>query len=282
LNGTCQNGLCGCRTGWSGDNCDECNLLNDTVCQPTEKCTYNTYDDRSFCAPDGTVDPGGTCNIDETTGIDDCKAGALCVGLICMSICTVTPNSCPQYGICIHDSRIFDDANAGLCEPECSIFGQNCTNSETCYLLFHLPGYPTACFAPMPEPDQQNDGCVEVENTRPQLQGECCSFINTCDTGYGCIQLNPLADGLVCARFCDPTGTIGDNDCASVLGSEYYCLSINDFYSDVDDLDDFYGFCMDENDWGPAECFNKQQDANEEGVDCCISDPNCPCRFACG
>jgi hypothetical protein len=285
VNGDCTSATCGCLTGWSGDNCDECDLLNDTVCQPTEKCTFivestNPFDGRPGCAPDGTVDPGGVCTVNGTTGIDDCKDGSLCSGGVCQEICTVIPNNCPQNGTCVHDSAYSDDANFGLCESGCDIFAQNCTNSETCYLLLST-GYATTCQAAVPEPDQANDGCVETEKTVPQTQGECCSYINTCDTGYGCLLVNRYGDGLVCARYCDPTGTVGVDDCSSVLGATHFCLSINDFYSDVDDLDDFYGFCVDAADWGPPTCFNKQQDANEEGVDCCISDPNCPCTFSC-
>lgn len=280
-NSICQNAACECLAGWIGDDCDECNLLNDTVCQAGEKCTYHTFDDRSFCASDGTVDPGGACTINGSTGIDDCKAGALCVGNICLSICTVTPDNCSQNDTCLHYPPIFDDPNGGLCEPGCDIFAQDCTNGDTCYLLLNAD-FTKVCQPTVPEPDQAHNGCVEVENTRPQLQGECCSYINTCDTGYGCIQPNPVDDGLVCARYCDPTGTVGGDDCSSVLGADYYCLSIRDFYTDAEDLADFYGFCLNQNDWGPPGCFNKQQDANEDGVDCCIDGPNCPCMFSCG
>jgi len=287
-NSTCQNAACECLAGWSGDDCTECDLLLDTVCQAGEKCTFlvesaDPLEGRPGCAPDGTVDPGGACTITGSPGVDDCKAGSLCKEGICREICVVNPDTCPQDSTCFPDSNYFDEANRGLCEPGgCDIFAQDCANDESCYILLGQEGYPTVCFATTPEPDQQHNGCMEMELTRPQTQGECCSFINTCETGYGCTQPNPLDDGLVCARFCDPTGTMGTDDCASVLGAGFYCLSIRDFYADVPDLDPAYGFCIDENYWGPAQCFNKQQDANEEGVDCCVSNPDCPCVFSCG
>jgi hypothetical protein len=287
-NGSCQNAACGCLPGWSGDNCDECDLFNDTVCQPAEKCTFlvestNPFEGRPGCAPDGTVDPGDACTFSGSPGIDDCKDGSLCSGGVCLEICTVTPNSCPQGGTCVHNDAYFDNANIGLCEPGCDLYGQDCDNGETCYLLLGGNDPSTICFAAVPEPDVAHGGCIEVELTRPGLQGECCSFINTCDTGYGCSQPNPHDDGLVCARFCDPTGTLGTDDCASVLGAEFYCVSIRDFYSDVPDLDPAFGFCLDTADWGPPECWNGQQDADEYGVDCCDDPPGaCPCKFPCG
>lgn len=285
-NSRCENLMCLCQSGWYGDNCDECDLTNDTVCQAGEKCTFlvestNPLTGHAGCAPDGTVDPGDACTFSGSPGVDNCKSGSLCAGDICKLICTTPPDTCPGSETCAQDSNIFEHVIGGLCESGCDLFAQDCTNNESCYILLGSESYPTVCFAPVPEPDQQHDGCEEVEKTVPQTQGECCSYINTCDTGYGCIQPNPYADGLVCARFCDPTGTLGTDDCSSVLGAEYYCISIRDFYTDTSDLDPAFGFCLDENDWGPAQCFNKQQDANEEGVDCCINDPNCPCRFSC-
>ena len=287
VNGTCQDGVCGCLPGLSGENCDICDLIANAGCQPTEKCTFivestDPLVGQAGCAADGTVDEGDACTFSGSPGIDDCKAGLLCTGGICKSICNVSPNSCTGGGTCVHDQDIFEDTGVGLCEPGCDLYGQDCTNGETCYLLLGPDNYPTVCSPAVPEPDVAHDGCVDVELTRPQLQGECCSYINTCDTGYGCTQPNPYGDGRACARFCDPTGTLGTDDCSSVLGSEFFCLSITNFYSDASGLDPAYGFCLDAADWGPPECWNKQQDADEHGVDCCNDPPGtCPCKFPC-
>jgi hypothetical protein len=237
---------------------------------------------QSGCAPDGTVDPGDACIFSGSPGIDNCKKGSLCSGGVCKLICTANPDTCPGNDSCALYSDIFEHSAGGLCEPGCDLFGQDCTNDETCYILLGSEGYPTVCAPATPEPDTANGGCAAVELTRPGLQGECCSFINTCDTGYGCVLPDPLGSGLVCGRFCDPTGTLGTDDCSSVLGAEYFCVSIRDFYSNTPDLDPAYGFCLDEADWGPPECWNGQQDADEFGVDCCDDPPGaCPCVFTC-
>jgi hypothetical protein len=172
----------------------------------------------------------------------------------------------------------------GWAGRECDVFAQDCGAGEGCYLLLQpYDGYPTYCFVAVPEPDIQHDGCVEEERPIPQQQGECCSYINTCDIGLGCIQPNPVDDGLVCATFCDPTGTVGTNDCFSSLGPNFWCLAIRDFYVGGQDLDYYFGFCVDDTIWGPPECFNGVQDPDEDGIDCCNQgNPTCPCFFQCG
>ena len=99
--------------------------------------------------------------------------------------------------------------------------------------------------------------------------------------GMVMVYVPPGEFSMVCALFCDPTGVLGVDTCSADLGVDFYCLSIRNFYSDLPDLDPAYGFCLDENIWGPAECWNGQQDTDEDGVDCCAGNPNCSCVFAC-
>jgi hypothetical protein len=221
--------------------------------------------------------------LDGGSGVDDCLGGTFCQEGVCKEVCTVTPDSCPDSLLCEHTTGIFDD-NIGTCDTMCDLYAQDCDGGDTCYMLLGQAGYPTVCFPTVPEPDTAHDGCEPVEKPFPQEQGECCSYINTCNVGLGCTQPDPSDSGMTCGEFCDPTGTVGVDDCLSKLGAGFYCLSINSFYVDASDLEDFYGFCIDESLWGPATCFNGVQDADEDGVDCCAigGDPGCACAFSCG
>ena len=163
----------------------------------------------------------------------------------------------------------------------CDVFAQDCGGGESCYLLT-TTHFPTACFTAVPEPDPP-DGCGTGLG-RPGWQGECCSYINTCDTGIGCLQHDaPFFDHMVCAMYCDPTGTVGPDNCVSVLGPHFFCLKINRYYSDGPP-EDFFGFCIDDAIWGPPSCWNNIQDPDEDGPDCCIEpggNPDCECVFEC-
>jgi hypothetical protein len=54
------------------------------------------------------------------------------------------------------------------------------------------------------------------------------------------------------------------------------------FYSDVPDLPASVGFCIETAVWGPATCWDGEQNGAEQGVDCCTDPPGeCTCIFAC-
>jgi hypothetical protein len=266
-----------------------CNPVANTGCQPGDKCTLvvETVDPFSAylgCADDGVVPLGGSCTREPTTGVDDCVAGSLCMAGFCKEICTVAPNSCGSGSTCSNTGDFFNDPSLGLCEQNCDLFAQDCPGGETCYLLLQSEGYPTVCAPTVPEPDTAQNGCEPVEKLVPQEQGECCSYINTCNVGLGCTQPTEPGDGLACGEFCDPTETVGIDDCFTKLGAGFHCLAINRFYTDVADLENIYGFCLDEDLWGPASCYNLVQDADEDGVDCCSDggEPSCLCASSCG
>ena len=266
----------------------DCDPVANTGCGSGEKCTFiatsqDPFEGHTGCAPDGTVALGDPCATDGGTGVDDCLGGTFCQGGTCQEVCTVTPDSCPTDYHCSHTAGIFDD-NIGTCDTMCDLYAQDCDGGETCYMLLGQTDYPRVCSPTVPEPDTAHDGCEPVEKLVPQEQGECCSFINTCNVGLGCTQPDTGNSGLTCGEFCDPTGAVGVDDCLSKLGPGYYCISINSFYVDVSDLEDFYGFCIDASLWGPATCFNGVQDTDEDGVDCCAAggDPDCECMFSCG
>ena len=165
----------------------------------------------------------------------------------------------------------------------CDVFTQYCEFSESCYLLLRLEHQPTACAQAVPEPDPPS-GCGSGLS-RPGWQDECCSYDNTCDTGLGCILGDmPSVSHFVCGMFCDPTGTVGQDNCFADLGPAFHCLKIRSYWSDLPDLEEYFGFCIDGAIWGPPECWNKIQDPDEDGVDCCLTsggNPNCECVFDC-
>lgn len=268
---------------------DQCTLVMQTGCEPGEKCSFfatETTPLRGFagCCEDGTVSSGGACTVDPFTLVDDCSAGLFCEWGLCEEMCVVAPDPCPLPSVCFQHSVTFDGQGFSLCSLPCDLFAQDCAHDESCYLLLPRDGYPTVCEAAVPEPPPP-DGCGSGL-PRPGIQGECCSQLNTCDTYFGCTQPDsPDFSYDVCALNCDPTGTVGPDNCSSQLGPDYWCLAINEFYVGLEDLPDFYGFCLAESIWGPPQCWNGTQDPTEDGVDCCQDPggiPECPCVFTCG
>ncbi len=271
----------------------DCSLITNSGCHPSEKCTFvvtqaDPVVGHTDCAPDGDVDEGGECVRDELTGIDDCKGGSFCSGGVCERICTVAINACPQDSTCVHLAGVFEDKNTGLCEPSCDLYAQDCDNQEeSCYLLLDRTDYPTVCAPAVPEPNADLGGCGDGATVG--VQGSCCSFSNTCTEGFGCIQpTEPDEAGLVCAYYCDPTGTVtgAPNDCSTPgpgPAPGFECVQINQFYTDVPELPDTFGFCIDTALWGPATCWNGVQDAHEDDIDCCQQggDAACSCVYLC-
>lgn len=205
------------------------------------------------------------------------------VVVVCVALCTAAGGVSAQ--------EVFSDGfESGGCNlwsrsfgwRICDVFLQDCEGGFTCFLDYFISPYFTFCAFSVIEPDPP-DGCGTGLG-RPGLQGECCSYVNTCDTGYGCTLPNgPAIDHYVCALFCDPTGSVGPDNCFASLGPDFFCLSIRKLYS-RDGPEDYFGFCIDENIWGPPTCFNGIQDGDEDGVDCCQEpggNPDCPCVPVC-
>ena len=271
----------------------DCSPVVNGGCDPNEKCTFvidqaDPIVGHTGCAADGNVDVGEPCLRDELTGVDDCKGGLFCAGAVCEQICTVAINSCPVEFTCMHLVGVFEDHNVGLCEPACDMFAQDCANLESCYILLDRPGYPTVCAPPVPEPAPELGGCAAA--AAPGVQDECCTFTNSCAQGHGCIQPSTTVTnaGLDCAYFCDPTGSVAGapTDCSDPgpgAAPGYECVQVNHFYTDIGDLPDQVGFCINTTEWGPATCWNTTQDAHEDGVDCCMlgGDIDCPCMYQC-
>jgi hypothetical protein len=219
-----------------------CNPIANTGCPTGQKCTFVVESTdpvlgRTTCAPDGDKPSGSACTRDDVSGSDDCEGGSYCQNGLCNDICSVAPDSCGVDATCVHVNNIFDDDNVGFCNPPCDVFAQDCLNDEACYILITRPGAPTVCAPARTEPG----------GAAPGLQGEACSFINTCTKGYGCLLNNAPMDatGLECAFLCDAAMSGGPTCATEGPGPQFVCRQINMFYGDVPDVPDEIGFCVD-------------------------------------
>ncbi len=227
------------------------------------------------CVSEGSVGLDQPCTLDSLTGYDDCLAGLFCLEGQCAEICSRSPDSCPESQLCAYQG-VLGSATFGTCEPYCDVLNQDCEGGDGCYFVSNFNA--TQCLLPTAE-DFGSD-CAELTGS-PGVQGDCCSYINSCAVGLGCIGRSADLSGQVCAAFCDPTDTIGSSDCTSTAGAGHYCVSLNRFYSDLNHVEDHVGLCIDEAIWGPATCFNDVQDSDEDGVNCCLSSGDCLCAYDC-
>lgn len=224
-----------------------CNPIAQTGCQPGEKCSQLVESDAPFlavttCVPDGNVPNGGMCTEGTpgpNTGYDDCVAGNLCTGGECLEICGQLPDSCPAGESCVPFANTFDDLdNVGLCNPECDVLAQDCTQDPN-------DTFGTGCYISL---QTGNATCApalpEMVNGMPGTQQDACMYLNTCAVGYGCTLLDdPVPSNNVCAKFCDPMNSGGP--ICDDTGSATTCAQINMFYNDADQVPDEVGFCVD-------------------------------------
>lgn len=141
--------------------CDPLAAPGQQGCATGQKCTWIQVADtpsplgKLGCVPDGTVALGGTCMhgaVGETTGYDDCVAGAICIGTTCQDICGFDTNNaqaaCAVGDACTRYADLFengeDEPVAGACNPTCDPLTQtvqtpngttNCGAGKGCYLL---------------------------------------------------------------------------------------------------------------------------------------------------
>lgn len=100
-----------------------CNLLSQTGCLATEKCTFSwnpPLPGPPLCAPDGSVGDGEACAIDGDSGIDNCEKGLAChdgssSGTVCSRLCGTIAGDC-AVGTCMTVDEIAHETN-GVCVP---------------------------------------------------------------------------------------------------------------------------------------------------------------------
>lgn len=177
---------------------------------------------------------GDACTSDVATGLDDCVTGLFCAGGACAEICSVAPDSCPAGKRCAEISGLVDSPGVGTCQGVCDPLSSpsGCSEGEACFIRFSPA--TSVCAAPFTD----------------ATQGVACEFVNGCAGGYGCVLLNSPVNptGQVCAFICDASQS-GGPTCAQGPGSSFTCVQINQFYSNVADLPNEYGMCLDPVEW---------------------------------
>lgn len=235
-----------------------CNPVANTGCPAGQKCTSiveATEPDlltRTACAPDGTVDIGGTCARDEASGVDDCLGGGWCIGGTCQEICSQAPDNCPTDKTCVGFVGLFEDQeNTGVCQPACnpSTRTADCVDGESCYVI--LSSGKGSCAPPAAGLLTTGAEC----DGAPGTQGCECQFLNGCEIGYGCMLNNDAMNptGLVCAFFCDPIAGGPGPGCADSIaggsdvdgpGPSFSCRQIQTFYNNAENMPDNVGMCI--------------------------------------
>ena len=219
-----------------------CDPVNQEGCEEGEKCAQLTVAagppelNRTDCVPAGEVEVGAPCALGapgETSGFDDCAAGAQCVNGVCRPICSSPPDTCEEGFSCSFFVDLFDDImtdQVGVCTQICDPILQDCViEGEGCYLsVFDEEGQAT---------------CVGIpDDSVGKAQGDLCNgpddescYLNGCDAGFWAVVpvFTVQPDKSPCARFCQPVNTYlvdpdGDGVGELVEGNDADGLGIDD------------------------------------------------------
>lgn len=271
------------------DLCDDGHCVCDPVAQTgcdalTERCTV--VDEVVTCVADGTVALGEACTF-PVSGADDCQAGAICDGGVCVEICTDDPDSCAEGFACVPDALRFGDAHVGSCVQQCDPVAQDCVDDEQACYLQAVTGLTSCTGVPVSSEGRvQDDACYGPD------AGVC--YLNGCDVGYG----GNLPDN-DCAFFCNPVdswldnaaGVAGDPSgitCASTFGGDrpdgpggaYQCRYLQTFYSNTDLVEAHIGMCVDPAEHGDCASYDWVQfqadllSGAAEDPDYCLDHPD--------
>lgn len=214
---------------------DACNVLADTGCQATQKCTWiiDLWTGQSAtghvgCATAGTVALGGACKIGTggmmPTGSDDCAKGLYCNSGVCKTVCD--PNGgapmCGENLACAQYNNSFSNegeaAKAGVCDPTCDPLTNKVdgTNEANCKGMLdtavtNVPGLPTGypnrgCYGFWDEGGRSRWSCAgSGPKTALQDFEPARAFINACAPGYGPL-LAKMSGSMqaICSAMCNP------------------------------------------------------------------------------
>ena len=222
---------------------DVCNVLADTGCQATEKCTWvidlftgNDATGRVACAPAGTVALNGSCMIGTggmmATGSDNCAKGLYCNTGVCKKVCD--PNGgepvCGTNLACATYNNTFSNqgeaAKAGVCDPTCdplrnTVDGSGEANCKGMLdtTITNVPGlatgYPSrGCYGFWTDGGKSRWSCAgsgAKEGIQYFVLGARI-FINSCAPGF----FPGLSAGTgtmkaICSALCNPADTYMGN-----------------------------------------------------------------------
>jgi len=118
----CQAGRCVSNSSCLGLVCDP---VLQVRCSDGEKCSWLRIDTPNnlgslWCVPDGSVAAGDACEYGpdgESSGYDDCVAGAICIDGTCRAICSASSDGCTAPSTCVVHPEVFAGASGiGGCE----------------------------------------------------------------------------------------------------------------------------------------------------------------------
>ena len=195
-----------------------CDLLNQTTCLATERCTWiatSATTGHTACLTNGTAAQGGACAAGaygEATGFDDCQRGLACALGQCQPICKTSPDSCGAKALCTNYSSVFysnGTVAAGVCAPTCNPLTQlrDYDGAAACGSLAS-PSPALGCFgksvftcSKVVYPNNKSD----VPAAGPSSGG---FYNNGCAPGY--LPLLPQMTGstqTICVALCQPSPT---------------------------------------------------------------------------
>lgn len=217
-----------------------CNPLDQTGCDPGEKCTWVIDQDNPRvghidCAPDGTVQAQGACTYGPAgpMGYDNCVAGTACSSGECKVICDQNEVSplCPADYSCGLYENFFDQGGqtvAGVCDSHCDPLNQNtlATNQPACGSVdptnpnkgcYTSNGYRQFTCAPANnstdlctgQPGCPADGMIgvlhRVDNIPPRTNSAGRPYPNGCAPGYQAVfYAGPTEMVAMCTGLCAP------------------------------------------------------------------------------
>jgi len=231
--GTGGTGTGGTGTGGSGVSCDP---IAQTGCTSGQRCTWiftTSSTGHNACLADGTVSVGGACSfgaVGEATGFDNCKKGTSCVGGVCKTICSPTPDSCPtNYACDLYAGAPFDPSgtlmNVGFCDQTCDPVTQmRADGAAACGSP--TPGSPTlGCYGPTANGKFICAKVISLTKTQGMSAGSP-PFINSCAPGFVPeAQDSSQNPAFICTAFCRPTNTVSGSPsgAAGLPASGYTC-----------------------------------------------------------
>lgn len=251
----------------------QCEVEPDFMCDPLTQncpgvgpdmgCYVSVFSGASECrsAVDAPFADEPGLEGDECSTLNACAPGLACDGGRCARYCSLSgcgptcganltclPIDFPpdlaqadydDVGLCADCNDPLVGINAAVsCGAACDVLDQDCSQSPgdelatACYLS--LSTGHASCAAESP------DGVSGI-------QGEPCSYANSCAEGYGCAQLDDPVQttGTVCALLCDASDS-GGPGCADGPGDQLTCVAINGgYYGDATNVAPDLGMCVD-------------------------------------